>query len=328
MSIVKLDLDALVKTGKISAAQAETLATFSIAEPKSAIWMSTVLIFGALGVAAGVLALEPSAIMGLLLALTALGIATWLKLFQTDETWTVLGSAFALMGTIGLSGWVAMEAGEDLVAIWPQLVIFGIMTAGALVYRSSFLAALAVLALAAVLGTGTFYWHASYALIVREPTVTITIFSTVAGGLYALRPHLSTAWQSLTTVAARTAVFLTNFGFWVGSLWGDHLGEHWVAGDNWSARYEWRETATHIPELVFSLGWAACLIALFVKAPRGGFLSTSALVFFAIHAYTQFFETFADDAVFLIVGGFMAIGVAVLATRLSRTSDMPTQRLL
>lgn len=320
MSIIRLDVTALQKSGDLTANEALRLTGLAIPQKSGTAWISAILIFGALGVAAGVLALEPSASIGLLLALTALGLATWLKFFQSGDSWQLLSSAFAIMGTLGLSGWVAMEAGGDLVATWPQLVIFGITSAGAVIYRSAFLSALAVLALAAVLGTGTFYWHASYALIVREPMITLTVFGAIAAALYWLRPRLAEAWQGLTTVTARTALFLVNFGFWVGSLWGDHIGEHWAAGDNWSARMDWRDSAIVVPEAVFSVGWAALLIALFVKAPRGSFLSISSLVFFAIHAYTQFFETFADSAAVLIIGGFVAIGVAVVAARLSASS--------
>lgn len=316
MSIIRLDLKALVSSGQMEPAMAANLGKLALPEKRRTAWISAILIFGALGVAAGVLALEPSAGVGLILALVALGVATGLKYVLRDESWHLLGRAFAIMGTIGLSGWVGLEAGANTIAIWPQVTIFVIMSAGALLYRSAFLSALAVLALAAILGTGTFYWHASYALIVREPTITITLFGGVAALLYALRPRLGETWQALNTVAARTGLFLVNFGFWVGSLWGDYVGEHWVAGDAWIARSQWREQALEIPEFVFSFGWAALLIAIFVKAPRGSFLSISSLVFFSIHAYTQFFEVFADRAVVLIIGGFVAIGVAVLASRL------------
>ena len=49
------------------------------------------------------------------------------------------------------------------------------MTASALWFRSALLAAFAVLSLGAILGSGTGYWHASYALFVEEPTITIIV---------------------------------------------------------------------------------------------------------------------------------------------------------
>ena len=321
MSIIRLDLEQLQQAGAIDASLAAKLEALALPEKSGTAWISAILIFGALGVAAGVLALNPSATVGLILALIALTVAFYLKFFQKDESWHMLGSAFAVMGTIGLSGWVAIEAGEAAGLVWPPLAIFAIITAGALIFRSTFLAAMAVLALGAVFGTGTFYWHASYALIVREPTITLVTFGLLAFGLYTLRPRLNEAWSSMATVAARTSLFLVQFGFWVGSLWGDHVGEHWVAGENWRARMDWREHAFEIPEMVFSLGWAAFLIALFVRAPRGSFLSVSAFVFFAIHLYTQFFEVFADSAEALILGGFLAIGVAIIAARFMRVTQ-------
>ncbi len=51
---------------------------------------------------------------------------------------------------------------------------------GAVWFRSAFLAALVVLALDAVFGTGTGYWHTSYALFVEEPLITIGVFGALA----------------------------------------------------------------------------------------------------------------------------------------------------
>ncbi|MEM7491887.1 MAG: hypothetical protein AAF296_00805 [Pseudomonadota bacterium] len=317
MSVIRLDLSALQKSGDLNDSEAVRLSQLALPEQSGATWISALLIFGALGVAAGVLALEPSAITGLMLALTALGLAGWLKFFQRDESWQLLGSAFAIMGTIGLGGWIAAETYEVNQLLWPPFAIFAITTAGAVLYRSAFLSALAVLAFAALLGSGTGYWHASYMLIVRESFITIAAFGLITLGLYQLRGRIADTWTSLSTVAARTSFIMVNFGFWVGSLWGDHIGEHWAAGDDWRARSEWRENSVFIEDWVFSLGWAALLIAIFVRAPRGGFLSITSLVFFAIHAYTQFFETFQDSAAALVIGGFIMIALAVIGARLA-----------
>ena len=103
---------------------------------------------------------------------------------------------------------------------------------------------------------------------------------------------------------------MANFGFWVGSLWGDYVGEHWVAGMDWEAASASRDTAAHLPEAVFSLGWAGALIAAIWKTPQGSFLSISSIVFLAIHAYTQVFETMSDEPLAWALMGLAAVPLA------------------
>ena len=111
---------------------------------------------------------------------------------------------------------------------------------------------------------------------------------------------------------------MVNFAFWVGSLWGDRIGEHWLAPSAWSDRNAWREAATDIPEIVFTLGWAAFLIAMIVKVRRGGFVSVTSIVFLAIHGYTQYFELLGANAASLVVGGIVLVGLAVAGARFFR----------
>jgi hypothetical protein len=73
-----------------------------------------------------------------------------------------------------------------------------------------------------------------------------------------------------------------------------------------------------LPEWPFSIGWAALCIALFLRTPRGSFLSTSALVFLGIHAYTQYFEVFGAEPVTLLFAGLTLVGLAVGLTRYLR----------
>ena len=174
---------------------------------------------------------------------------------------------------------------------------------------------LSVLALGAVFRTGTAYWHACYGLFVEEPLITIGVFGALAAGLYTLRGRIGEAWKNLTGIAARTAFFLVNFAFWVGSLWGDDLGERYryAEGRSWE---EWRAATTHIPEAAFSVGWLVLLIAVMLRTRHGGFLSVTATVFLAIHAYTQYFETFGAQPWTLLVGGIALVGLAVGTAKL------------
>ncbi|MEP1600334.1 MAG: hypothetical protein ABJM18_18440, partial [Hyphomonas sp.] len=252
---------------------------------------------------------------GLILALLSLGGAEFLRRSARGNSLKTLGMALTLMGTLGLAGWVGWEFREVDDGTLPTLLIALIMTASALWFRSALLAAFAVLSLGAILGSGTGYWHASYALFVEEPTITIIVFGLLAAGLYHARKSLADAWANLVTVSARTAFFMMNFGFWVGSLWGDRVGEHWFAPSRWSDRSEWRETALAIPDHVFTLGWIGALVAVIATSRRSSFLSITSIVFLTIHGYTQYFEYLGAKPETLVVGGLVLVGLAVAGAR-------------
>ncbi len=314
MTRITLDLARLQTEGKLDADEALRLAGLAEPSGKAGLWINLLLIFGAIAVAGGVLALNPTPLTGLVLALTALGGATTLRLTR-DKGWRTLYEGLAIMGALGLSGYIGTETQDVEAIVWPTFLIFTVMTAIAIWFRQAFLAALSVLAFGAMLGSGTYYWHASYALFVREPLISILAFTALAAGLYQLRSTLGEAWHMLLTVAARTAVIMVNFGFWIGSLWGDYPGEHWAAGRSWRANSDWRESAPFIPDMVFTLGWAGALVACILLARKGGFLAVSAIVFLAIHFYTQFFEILGAEPWTLILGGVSAVTLAAFFGR-------------
>lgn len=314
MSIVKLDLGALLSKGDITQAEAVRLSELAMPESRGTLWINLLLIFGALAVACGVIGLAPSTATGLVLAFIALTTGGFLKL-SNDAGWRVLSAGLAIMGAIGLVGSIAVELGQTDAILWPALLITGIFTATALWFRSRFLMTLAVLSLSGAIGSGTAYWHASYGVFVKEPTLTIAVFSVLILALYALIPRLEKAWQDMASIAARTSFFVANMAFWVGSLWGDHVGELWASPDGWSARSEWRENAVYVSELVFSFGWLIALGLVIAKAKRGSFLSVTSIVFLAIHAYTQFFETLGAEPLTLVIGGVTAVGLAFAGAR-------------
>ena len=321
MAKITLDLDKLVAEDKLSEDEAARLAQLGTASNRLGIFINLFLILGALAVAAGVIALEPSATVGLMLALVALGGGAVIY-FAATQDWRVLAHGLVIMGCVGLAGWMAWQAAES--ENWPEhmgwvvhLFAFMIFTAGAVIFRQPFLAALSPLALGALVGSGTAYWHASYGIFVREATISIVLFTAVAGGLYLLRDKLEEAWSGIITVAARVSFFMINFAFWVGSLWGDYIGEMWEAPDRWTARSEWRDAALYIPEWVFSIGWAAFLVACIWLGTRDyrRFLANTAVVFLAIHAYTQLFETLGAEPWTLVIAGLSMVGLAAGVAR-------------
>tara|TARA_R110000850_G_scaffold77795_2_gene168321 strand:+ start:5011 stop:5979 length:969 start_codon:yes stop_codon:yes gene_type:complete len=320
MSIIRLDLDALTRKGEISPDEAVRLKNLALPDTRSGLMVNLLLIFGAISVAAGTIALVPNAATGLVLAILALGGAEVLRRVDSDDSLKVLGAGLAMMGALGLAGWIGWEFRDVTDSAYPALGIAAVLAAAAVWFRSSFLAAPAVLALGATLGSGTGYWHASYGIFVEEPTLTILVFGAVAAGIFALRRKIADACSAVATIAARTAFFMINFAFWVGSLWGDRIGEHWLAPRDWRERSDWREAATEIPELVFTLGWAAFLITMIVRARRGGFVSVTSIVFLAIHGYTQYFELLGANATSLLIGGLVLVGLAVGGARYAQAS--------
>jgi len=321
MRIIRLDLAALVKAGSLSDAEAARLAGLALPDKRGGLLINVLLIFGAIAAASAAIALVPNAATGLVLALAALAGAEGLRRFAPAEEYKVLSAGLALMGTLGLAGWVAWQFGQSPGPTLPALLITVVLTAGAAWFRSAFLAALSVLALGAVFGTATGYWHASYALFVEEPAVTLGIFGALAALLYKARGWAAAVWETLLTVAARTAIFLVHFAFWVGSLWGDILGDSGWGNNRWEnyEAYEaWEKSALTLPEWPFSAGWAAFCLALAFLTRRGGFLSVSALVFLGIHGYTQYFEVFGAEPVTLLFAGLVLVAIAVGFARLRR----------
>ena len=116
---------------------------------------------------------------------------------------------------------------------------------------------------------------------------------------------------------------LVNFGFWVGSLWGDYPGESWVHSEIyrdlalfWRQLQQlegWRESAHFISDVMFAVLWALALIAVGawgVKRNRR-FVVNTAAVFGSILLYTQWFERLGATPVTVIFGGIVAVGIAL-----------------
>lgn len=322
MTRVTLDLTKLVADGALSAAEAERLRGLGEVAGRSRIIVNVLLIFGALAVTAGVLAFQPPLDVGLGLAIGAVSLGGVL-IYRAKDEWGLLGQALVLMGVLGVCAWIGMRFNEFEApwpsAIWPLVTLLTL--AGAVCFRNAVLAALVPIALGHWVGSGTGYWHASYFLFVREATISIGVFTLLGVALFWGRARLPEAYNLVTTVMARVSFFLANFGFWIGSLWGDHPGELWAtASMEHAERSAWREQAFYIPELAFSVGWAAFLIAAIVVGVRTQrrFISNTAIVFLAIHLYTQLFEVLGAQPLILVAGGISLIAFGVGLARFDR----------
>jgi hypothetical protein len=279
--------------------------------------------FGAIAVAAGIIALQPafttSAALGVALVAIGLGIS-----FFAAEQWGLLGTATTIIGALLLAGGVIGFVEADLVGLAFSALLF---MALAVAIRSNFLVALVPLALAGALGSSTGYMHAVYMLTVTEPTITIAFFALLAGAAYIVSQHVGQAYQQLAITFARVSLILVNFGFWIGSLWGDYPGETWMQGEDyrlWSNREAWRVAHLHIPETVFIVSWAILIIVVGAWAARANrrWVVTTAAVFGAIEFYTQWFERLGAEPWAIIIAGLTIVGLATALWRYNLTAGL------
>jgi iron complex transport system permease protein len=298
-----------VREGKLTPAQAEELKALA-SRDLGTLAINILMSFGAIAVATGTLALNPSfatgAVIGVGLVLIGLAVS-----FGAAERWRLLGTAGTVIGALLLSGGMigVLDGGFAGFAFTAILLL---MLAVAI--RSSFLMALVPLALAAALGSSTGYFHATYMLIVSEPTTTIAFFAVLALAAYLVSIRVDSAYEGLAIVFARISLLLVNFGFWVGSLWGDYPGESWAVGgmDSWTAREAWVKSALHVPDVVFIFGWAALAIGVGVWAARANrrWVVTAAASFAAINFYTQWFERLGAEPWAIILAGLTIVAIA------------------
>lgn len=190
-----------------------------------------------------------------------------------------------------------------------------------------FVTALAIVPFAQMLDTGTGYFHAAYVFYSPEPTLTILQM----GALVALMLWWSARLEERKARHARTLVIMgfivANLSALVGSLFGDVIGQT-LWGPNWAdqdydqweaARSAFAAKTLVISEGVYSVLWAMALIGVGAWSAHAGkrVLFNAALTFAGIHAYTQLFESFADEPLAYVIGGFGAIPLAWGAWRLN-----------
>lgn len=296
---VTLDLDVLLRQGKISQEEYERLGKLAAAGTAS-LAFNILVGFGVIAVSGAALALVPAPTTAVLIGLAVL-IAGLLVLQQAAEQWRLFANICILVGALMAGGGTIAFGRGSLVSILGVALFFGL---SALLSRSHLLAVLATLMVSGAIGARTGYYHASYFLVIREPSLTILVFTVLAIGLYSLSKHLSAAYERLAVIASRTGVFLVNFGFWVGSLWGDRFGD---------------PTRVRIPESVFSLGWALALLATALWALKRNhrWVLNTVATFAGIHFYTQWFEHLGASPQTVLLAGLLTLGFAVGLRRMN-----------
>jgi len=324
-----VDLDQLVADGHLDFQTAQMLSRQSTPPPYSGYLINVLYIIGALAAAAGVVLLKPTATTGLIIAIICLIFGQFIQ-WKNWPHLRILSLALGIGAAAGLSGWFVLEFGQSLSAMAVNGFITTVTFAMSLLFRSRFLSALVPLCIGNLIGSGGAYWHASYGIFVREAAISIVLFTALCAALYWVTKRLSDRagsmkedWSVMPEVAARMSFIIANFGFWVGSLWGDYVGDH-LAGvahrlpnQDWNqfreARDAYRETAFFIHDNVFTIGWAAFAVAAIALGNRLGnrFIAISGVVFLCINAFTQYFEYFRDEPWALVIGGIALVAIAL-----------------
>lgn len=297
-----IDADKLLQEGRIDKQQHEWLNGLAAQETGS-LAFNILIGFGVIATAGGLLALVPTGatalVLGFALALGGLAVLN----FHGKE-WGVLGSILLLVGSLAAAGAI-VHLTEGSV---PGFLGVTLLTlAGAVVARSGLLAVLSMLALSASIGAATAYMHASYWLCIRQPLLTIVLFSAIALVTFLLSKRLSAAYERITVIMARTSIFLVNFGFWIGSLWGDPLDFNNERWESYSAG------GPTIPAGAFVIAWTFALVGIILWAMRANrpWVVNTCAVFAAIHFYTQFFERLDLNPISVLLAGLIALGIAV-----------------
>jgi iron complex transport system permease protein len=286
---VTLDIDQLLSDGKISDEEYNRLKQLA-SEGTASLALNIILAFGIIAVAGGTIALLQSSAATVVLGLFLAALGGFVCVADVRK-WKLLGSILLPLGALTAAGGIVVATHGKAAGF---VGIAGLFMAGGLVVRSGLLVSLSVFALLSALGGATGYEHAAYFLCIDRPLLTVIVFASLAGAAHMLSLYTPVSYSRLATIFSRTAMVVTNFGFWVGSLWGDRGSDSWAS--------EW----------FFIVGWAVMLLAAGVWGAFRGlrWLVTLAATFGAIHLYTQWFEHFEATPGTIILAGLFTIAVA------------------
>jgi len=300
---VTLDLNKLLEDGKITQAEYEKFKGFS-KDAVGSLAFNILIGFGVLAVSGAALALFPAPATSIMIGFLVL-VSGLLLIHMGSEHWNILANICILIGALMAGGGIVVAGGGNLVSI---LLVTALFSVSGSIAKSALLVVLAVLTLSTGIGARTGYFHASYFLAIKEPIITIALFSALAIGLYGLSKFLTAKFERLAIAAARASVFLVNVGFWIGSLWGDrNLDREIIISDS-----------------TFAILWAIALVVMAAWAwykKRRWVLNTAA-IFSGIHFYTQWFENLGGSPATVLAAGILtlifALGLKLLNTLMQR----------
>jgi iron complex transport system permease protein len=313
---VTLDLTRLLEQGKISQAEFDRLGALS-AQDTGSLAFNILIGFGVAAVSVGAVALVPEPLTAAVTGAAVFAFGLVLVLARSEQ-WALLAQICLCVGALIFAGGIVAIDEGSLRAL---LLVTAVFTAAAIAARSGLLMVAAVLALASCIGASTGYWHATYELSITEPTLTVVLFSLLALATYHLSKRLPSDFERLALTAARTSVFLVNFGFWIGSLWGDRLvlihALRNLGAPNADA------VPLVLPPWLFSVGWALALIGTGIWATHAGrrWAVNVAAVFGAIHFYTQWFDKLGPTPMSFLLGGLLMLGFGLCLWTFNRRAE-------
>lgn len=309
---ILIDIDELEKTGIVSPALASTLREHAIKNTGSAA-INMLLAFGAIAIAAGIFALRPSPVAAAFFGFGFIALG-WLTRKQYPQ-WEKLGAIWMMVGSLVVTSVMFVFLRNPFLAPLAAAVLLFLVS---LASGSRLLMALVPLTLASAIGGSTGYWQATYSLTVREPALTITLFTALGIATWQVAKRLRGTRHALAITFARMCVLLANFGFWIGSLWGDSPGRIWRNPHGMPPMVDF--SPPQISALTFSVCWAATLIAAGAWGAKRGrrFMVNTAATFGAIHFYTQWFERLGMQPVSVIVAGVAAVAFGMGLWRYNR----------
>ncbi len=284
---VTLDLTDLVARGALTQAEADRLRGLA-AEDTGSLGINIVLAFGIVAVTLGAAAFVPNAVAatGLGAVLFAVGLGFRIA---GGARWDLLGTICLSIGALALTGGISyLFSGQP----WVDIVLALVLGIAAVPARSGLLAAIAVLTLSAGLSGLTSNWPQS--------ALTIVVLSALTLVLYIASLRVGPSNERLALIAARTAILLVNAAFWIGSIWGDG--------------------AFGISSQVFSVLWAAALVAMgawAVSATRRWVVNMAA-IFGAIHFFTQWFILLGPNPLTILGAGLLLLGFGTVLYSLNR----------
>ena len=294
---VTLDLARLLREGSLTADECAKLTALA-ARDTGSVAFNILVGFGVTAVAGAALAIVPNPVTGVMIG--AVLMAAGLYVMMRQPAWLVLANICVLVAALMFGGGALVLSGGTIAG---YLLLAAIFLVCAIVSGSALLIVMSVLAIVGAVGAGTFYSHAAYEIDVARPLLTILVCGVLALAALQASKRLPHAYERLSLIAGRAALFFVNMGFWVGSLFGDRL--------DWATRR--RAEAAFATPMVFALAWAVGLVGVglwAVREDRRWVVNVTA-VFGAIHFYTQWFERLSATPVSVLAAGLAALGVAL-----------------
>lgn len=300
---ITLDLDRLLEENRITREEYARLEALA-ARDTASLALNVLIAFGVIAVAGATIMLLRSAGVATLLGIGVGAVGAWADRVS-QRRWQPLGSILLLVGSLTAGGGlVSLTDGSSLTFIALAVVFAGV----SLLTGSGLLAALSALALLAAVGGRAGYEHALYWLGIEQPLLTIGLFGMLTIAAHRVSIAVGAETARLAIVFGRTCLFIVNFGFWIGSLWGDPLRTAKQRAGGWEAV---------VPDWFFAIAWALALVAAGVwgvRENRRAVVNITA-VFGAIHFYTQYFARLGASPGSVLAAGLIALAIGICLLR-------------